>query len=390
MMDIHSAIAYGWDLKFVQDIVATNPESIHEKDELNQTPLMCAIGCGFLDIAQFLFWAGRQPDFEMYIDRDLNTVQYTAPEGGNVEIYKWVIEQNVLPFDDVLKIEVEGYTPLDCAISTGNLKNAQFLFEKCAQPNLENYCDGEWTPIHRAAKYGYTEILKWVFEKKVFHSLDVLKIKDDDQWTPLDRAIAGGNLETAQFLFEKGGRPNLEVYREWKWTPVHYSAAFRNILLWIFAEHVLPLSILHIKNYMGWTLMDCAILHGQLVVVQFLRNMGVRPNLELYRDGFLTPVHIAATEDNTVTLTWVFTEGVLPLHVLNIKDHMEMTPLENAIENRQQETIFLLRRLPIDLVFLAMQRAKRDHSSLLRRLPDELLDMVVDEVAARFRLKVEW
>ena len=43
----------------------------------------------------------------------------------------------------------------------------------------------------------------------------------------------------------------------------------------------------------------------------------------------------------------------------------------------------------VEDVFLTMQRAKRDHqSTLLRRLPDELLDMVIDEVAQRFYLKV--
>ena len=44
----------------------------------------------------------------------------------------------------------------------------------------------------------------------------------------------------------------------------------------------------------------------------------------------------------------------------------------------------------VEDVFLAMQRAKRDRRCVLRRLTDELLDMVVDEVAQRSYLVVKW
>ena len=64
------------------------------------------------------------------------------------------------------------------------------------------------------------------------------------------------------------------------------------------------------------------------------------------------------------------------------------TPLDVASE---ENAVLLLRLIYVEPVFLAMHRAKRDHRQcVLRRLPNELLDMVVDEVAARFHLKVEW
>ena len=69
-----------------------------------------------------------------------------------------------------------------------------------------------------------------------------------------------------------------------------------------------------------------------------------------------------------------------------------MTPLDIAIEKKHWQIANLLGRLlHLDPVFLAMQRAKRDyHQCVLRRLPDELLDTIVEEVAARFYLKVKW
>ena len=91
-------------------------------------------------------------------------------------------------------------------------------------------------------------------------------------------------------------------------------------------------------------------------------------------------------------MEWVFENKVLPLRVLNIKNDYGWTPLELAFRWRNMKTVALLQHFIhiLDSVFLAMQRAKRDHQCVLRRLPNELLDMVVDEVAARYQLKVVW
>ena len=92
-----------------------------------------------------------------------------------------------------------------------------------------------------------------------------------------------------------------------------------------------------------------------------------------------------------MTLKWVFAENILSRDVLKIENVNGKTPLDKAISRKKWETAALFRRLlHLDPVFLAMQCAKRDHNCVLRRLPDELLDMVVDEVAARHNLKVVW
>ena len=220
---------------------------------------------------------------------------------------------------------IEGNHLLDHAIGCRRLKIAQFLYAMGERPNIpQNYRDGIYTPIHQVAFWGHTEILKWVFKEKVLLLLDVLKIKDFNGWTPLDFTIAYGRLETAKYLWEMDGRPNPDAYRDGIYTPVHSAAQYRytEILKWVFAEDVLPLRVLNIKN-MGNSLF-C---------------------LQIERKG---------------------------------------TPLDCAIFEREWETAALLQRLLFNSIFLAMQRAKRDYRCMLRRLPNELLDMVVDEVAARF------
>ena len=220
-------------------------------------------------------------------------------------------------------------------------------------------------------------------------------IKSFCGWTPLDWAIAWGKLEVAKFLWKEGGRPNLKIYCDGKNTPVHCAAQFgyETTLKWAFKEKVLSLDVFNIKDCGEWTPLDVAITAGKLETAKFLFEMGGQPNLDIYHDGRWTPVHWAALCGYTVTLKWVFAKSILPLCVLNIKDHIGRTPLDNAIAKGNLETATLLRRLiHLDPVFLAMQCVKRDyhHQCVLRRLPDELLDMVVDKVAAHFNLVVVW
>ena len=223
-------------------------------------------------------------------------------------------------------------------------------------------------------------------------------VKDEDQWTPLDVAIADGHLEIAKFLFGKGGRPSLEIYRDGKENPLHVAAEDNTCIAtleWVFTKKVLPfLRALNIKNKYGPTPLDIAIAFGNLEIAKFFFEKGGRPNLEIYsRDGDSYHVHDAARWGYTATLKWVFAEKILPLNVLSAKNCDGCTPLDRAIDGKKWMTAALLRHLLyVEPVFLAMQRAKRDYHqmSVLRRLPNELLDMVVDEVAVRYHLEVVW
>ena len=215
--------------------------------------------------------------------------------------------------------------------------------------------------------------------------------------TPLDVSIKCGELKMAKFLFERGGRPNLDAYCDGKDTPVHCAVygGHTATLKWVITEKILPPRVLNHKDiWKKKTPLDIAIARGNLEMAEFLWEMGGQPNLENYRDGINTPVHRAAWNGYTKTLKWLFAEkNVLSLDVLKIKDWKEWTPLDNAMSRKKWETITFLRRLMhLDPIFLTMQRAKRDFHQMcvLRKLPNELLDMVVDEVARRFHLKVVW
>ena len=221
---------------------------------------------------------------------------------------------------------------------------------------------------------------------------------DDASWTLFDHVIMCGKLDIAKYLWDMDGRPNLEIYCDGKNSPVHEAACyavsdiFIDTLGWVLEKEILPRSVLNIKGRDGMTPIDCAIDYVNLKIAKYLWDMGGRPNLEIYCDWHNTPVHEAAHCEESAMMKWIFTEGVLPLSVLNIKDHKwGRTPFDIVISKKQWETVTFLGRFYLDPVFLAMQRAKRDYRQcVLRRLPNELLDMVVEEVAARLYLKVKW
>ena len=242
--------------------------------------------------------------------------------------------------------------------------------------------------IFKAIIEGNLEMVKCIFEES---PESIRFLEEEFKWTPLEVAIAWGEVEIARYLWGVGGRLKRNAYNGQEWTPVHHVASLGKtaILDWVFENGILEYT--NVKTSNGWTPIDVAIASGKLEMVKFLWDMGGRPNLEIYRDRSETPVHDAACCGETATLKWAFTESILPLCVLNIKNYNGWTPLDEAIFWKKWEFVALFRRLMhLDPVFLAMQRAKRDFHQMLRRLPDELLDMVVDEVAARHRLKVVW
>ena len=393
MAEIFEAIC-GGNFEEVKRMVNEDSRCVHIKDYMQRTPLDYAILWKNLEMVQFLFEKSGQPNLKIYRNGEGTPVHGTRHD-ETPTLLKWVFKEKILPLS-VLKIkDWKKLTPLDCAIANGRLETAKCLWKMGGPPNLEVYRDREHTPVHCAASNGRIETLKWIFTEGVL-SLDVLNIKDWKKWTLLDEAIAHGKLETANYLWKMGGRPNLEQYSDGNETSVHNAAVYGDnaaTLKWAFDNGVLSLDVLKIKNKWKKTPLDVAITCGNLEMAKCLWEMGGRPNLDIYnRDGENTPVHHAASRGYTDILKWAFDNGVLSLDVLKIKNSNGKTPMNQAIAAKQVKTADLLGHFFVDPVFLAMQRAKRDHYQccVLRRLPDELLDMVVNKVAVRFHLEVVW
>ena len=315
--------------------------------------------------------------------RDFHTVEDIV--GRHPQIVYTVIADESNSF---IKGPYHKRTPLDEAFAEGSLQMAQLIWAKDGQLS-HNYSGREDPPVHTAARRGYIAMLRWGFEKQVL-SHDALETKNFHQWTPFDCAISSGNLKMAQYLWEMGGRPNLEIYRDGKDTPVHQAVQYRGPvnLEWIFAHKFVPLDrMLEIKNSDGRTLLDLSIFHNNLKAAKFFWENGgkLNPNF-YYRDREWNIVHYCASRGRTAMLRWIFEEGVVSLKVLHIRNNRGRTPLDVTIECDCLEMATFLRKFyMVDMVRM-MWLAKRDCNTLLRKLPDELLDMIVEKIATGFNL----
>ena len=114
----------------VKRIVKENPEIVHIKDDyFPKTLLDVAIAHGKLEIAKFLFEMGGRPNLDIYCDGH-DTSVHMAAYNGRIETLKWVFKEKVLLLD-VMEIKGEWKrTPLDCAIASGRLETANYLWEK--------------------------------------------------------------------------------------------------------------------------------------------------------------------------------------------------------------------------------------------------------------------
>lgn len=240
-------------------------------------------------------------------------------------------------------------------------------------------------------------------KREIFYAIDngnFEKVKDlvaedpkimEGRWdyqTPLSFAIAHGKLEIAQFLWEKCGRVMIES-DDSSTNPVPRAAVCGHLatLKWAFEEKVLsPDTLINsgIKHNAGLIPLDYAIVFGQLDIAQFLWENG-RQFSKQFNKQFINVRRYHIFRSHIYT----FHEQILPIRwSLFDFEHVELA--RSTSREISKNVSLFQKRIYVDPVFLAMQRAKRDHQCVLCRLPNELLDMVVDEVAARFRLKVEW
>ena len=156
---------------------------------------------------------------------------YYASKNGYLEIVKHMIEKGA-----EVNTEVSwGRTALHLA-STKEI--AKLLIEKGANPNKREISHN-YTPLHLASLFGYTEVANVLIEKGTdINAVDNfgktalhlglekshypiakiliengadLNVKDKDGQTPLFWAVQNGYLEIIHLLIEKGADPNMGV-----------------------------------------------------------------------------------------------------------------------------------------------------------------------------------
>ncbi len=231
--DIHTAAAKG-DLEKVKALLEKEPDSVNQKNQDLETPLILAAKYGHLEIAKLLIskgaginaqdkngWAPlhyasrRSSEMAKYLiskgaDINLRSVTGESPLFECINMGNRVMAEFLLARGADINIKNNrGETPLHRAAGEGNKKMVDLLLSQGAEVNATtNYI---FTPLHFAAVFGHKETVESLIESGAH-----LNIKSNDGGTPLHFADAAGYQDIVELLKAKGAEDHKRDYLELK------------------------------------------------------------------------------------------------------------------------------------------------------------------------------
>lgn len=144
------------DADAIRAKVLENPDYIHERDYIGDTPLLSAISHGDPALVTFLLENGSDPNVEV---DDGYTCLLSAIESDSehaVEILAELIKAGA----DIHVPGTNGWTPLHMAAARGKTEHARLLIEAGAEVNRRKEIDASETPLMEAAHMGHPEVVR--------------------------------------------------------------------------------------------------------------------------------------------------------------------------------------------------------------------------------------
>ncbi|KAK0416190.1 hypothetical protein QR680_012334 [Steinernema hermaphroditum] len=145
----------------------------------------------------FLKWTNNK--VENLFDNDGRSVFMWLVVGGHTNMVRRFVwdDRIVTPRNEVDK---DGNTALHLAAKVGNLKICKLLFEEGWSPIDGNKSSS--TPVHVAAAYGHTDIVKYFTREANMAEVD---LRDALGRTPIFHACMGGHVETLREMIHRLG-----------------------------------------------------------------------------------------------------------------------------------------------------------------------------------------
>ncbi|XP_067660154.1 putative ankyrin repeat protein RF_0381 [Haliotis asinina] len=182
----------GGSVEIVQYVLAQNIVGINSRDTDSQTPVMKA--AIYTGKAVFDLLLKAKADLSL-INAYHETILHMACEGGNIEIIKYILNQDIVDIDSQ---DINGQTPAMIPASNGNMDVLEILVEAGADLSLERE-DGE-TILHVACEWEHIEIIEYLLT----HSHVDINSRDGDDCTPAMMAAREGNEDIFFLLVAHG------------------------------------------------------------------------------------------------------------------------------------------------------------------------------------------
>ncbi|WP_265027666.1 ankyrin repeat domain-containing protein [Wolbachia endosymbiont (group B) of Chorthippus parallelus] len=311
---LHYAASLGYKT-LATELINKDPNVVNAKDSDGNTPLHLAATYGKGDVVELFL--SKQANIDEVGKNNWTPLHYAVYE-NRLPVVKFLIEKGA----NIGATGLSGETPLQLAVEKGDshrevakLLRSRELFNAVRGDNLGddinkikglfvneidvNYSDlNNWTPLHYAARNGYTKVAEFLVEKKAN-----INARTDSREKPLHIAAKNGHKDIVEFFIDQQ-ELSVNEQGENKWTPLHYAAASNslNVVQYLIEEKEATIDS---KDRNNWTALHHASKEGHIEIVKFLIKKGA--NINAHNSQGKLPVDLASEPE---VIQFLLNEGL--------------------------------------------------------------------------------
>ena len=193
--------------------------------------------------------------------------------------------------------------------------------------NVPDNTEKRLTPLHRACRYGYLSLVKWLIEMNDVDPRFCLK----GQQYPISHAATEGYLHIVKYLVENQGVPlTLSDKDRFGYTVFHWACQQGHLALvkWLIEEKNMPPDYCQPNKHSPF---NQAATRGHKHILEYLINQGVSPTFSDKDDLAYTPLHWASQEGHLSLIKWLIPLYVRKKNALNFSELIKLARTHNKV-----------------------------------------------------------
>ncbi|XP_067659906.1 putative ankyrin repeat protein RF_0381 [Haliotis asinina] len=318
---LHSA-CQGGDVALVKYVLSLHKHDINGKVLCGGTSLMLAAENGHRNVVELLVGQGANVSLH---DNKGNNVLHFACRGGDVEVVKYVLAQ------DMVDINSRGWkrmTPAMMAAQKGNREVLELLVNKGVKVSLMDKKGNNI--LHFACRKGHVEVVEHILSENMVD----INSKNKQGMIPVFMAAEKGHKEVVELLFRSGG--DMSLTSRGGSNVLHFACRGGNVDL---VKFVLSHKMTDINSTgrRHLTPVLTAAAEGHKEVVELLVSEGAKVSLLDIRGNSI--LHLACRGGHVEVVKYVVSQDLVDINSRNKKG---MTPVMMAAGRGHQEVVGLL------------------------------------------------
>ncbi|XP_067660035.1 ankyrin-3-like [Haliotis asinina] len=334
----------GGNLEIINNVIKQNTVDINGRGEHGRTPAMKAALQGHKGVFDLLARKGTDLSF---IDLLHNTILHLACEGGNMDIVKYILKQNIV---NINSMGEKGWTPAMKAALKGHKDVFNLIVKEGADLSLVDK-EGD-NILHAACKGGNVKIVKYILEQR---SADI-NLRGKDMFTPVLIAAYRGHKDIFHELEKKSA--DLLIRDGNQNSILHLACKGGNIEI---MKHILTTysMIVNDIDFEGLTPIMLAASEGRKDMFDVLLQNGADFSHEDYSRYNI--LHMACRGGNVELVEHVLAQNIVEI---NSRSNDGSSPAMEAAYEGHTNVLELLRNEGADMTFVSDENDSILHAAL--------------------------